>query len=425
MRKLLDKTLQVYLVYSVAILLISAPLFYLLTDKIFIEEADETLALHTKEFLQYHADKLKQDEIVIWNRFNRDIKILDTIPAKNDSVFYRSFLDTLDNEVEPYRVLYSPLVMNDRPYTLMVRINLVESEDIVKSVALLFLTILTVLLVGLYFITKRLSIKLWMPFYSTLNKIEHFDLPDGKLPIFESNRIEEFTRLDEAVNKLFQRNALAYKNQKEFIENAAHELQTPLATFQAKLDVLVQKLSFTQEVGDTLADLNNAVARLNRINKNLLLLSKIDNNQFIAMDSVSIETILQKQTDFLRGQVVEKNIEVGQENISSLSIHANVTLLEIAISNLLLNACKHNREGGQINIELRKNTLTISNTGVSEGLDKSRLFQRFAYSGSEGGCGLGLAIVAKIVALHGWRLDYQFIGELHVFTIFFNERTEF
>lgn len=420
-KKLLDKTLRVYLVFSVAILVISAPLFYLVTDRIFIQDADETLALHKKEFLQYQADKLNQAEIVTWNRFNRDIKILDTVFAKKDSLFYRSFLDTLDNEVEPYRVLYSPVRVKGRPYTLMVRISLVESEDIVKSVALLFLAILTVLLIGLYFITKRLSINLWSPFYSTLNKIEHFDLPSGELPAFEGTGIEEFTRLNQSVSKLLERDTLAYKNQKEFIENAAHELQTPLATFQAKLDVLVQKLAFTQEVGDTLSDLNDAVARLNRINKNLLLLSKIDNNHFISMDLVSVESIVMKQTEFLREQVVEKNIEVYQENVDSLSIRANSTLLEIVVSNLLLNACRHNREGGQINIQLRENALIISNTSTSHALDKSRLFQRFSYSGSDGGNGLGLAIVAKIGKLHGWRLDYQFSNELHVFTIFFTK----
>ncbi len=419
-KKLLDKTLRVYLVFSVAILLVSAPLFYLVTDRIFIEDADETLALYKKEFLQYHNDKLKPDEIASWNRFNRDIKILDTVFVKKDSVFYRYFLDTLDNEVEPYRVLYSTVKMKGQPYTLMVRISLIESEDIVKSIALLFLAMLTVLLVGFYFITRRLSLRLWKPFYSTLSKIENFDLNREKLPEFESNLIEEFTRLDQSVGKLLERNTLAYKNQKEFIENAAHELQTPLATFQAKLDVLVQKLSITHGVADSLSELNDAVSRLNRINKNLLLLSKIDNNQFISMELVSVESILQKQTTFLQGQAIEKNIDVQLGNIDSLSVEANGTLLEIAISNLLLNALKHNREGGQVKIELRESVLTISNTSTSHGIDKSRLFQRFAFSGSEGGNGLGLAIVAKIAALHGWKLDYQFTDEFHVFTIFFN-----
>ena len=419
-KKLLHKTLRVYVLYSITVLLLSAPVFYFFTNRLFINEADETLLLHQKEFNTNNLPFLHTEDLALWNKVSRDVKIeKPDLLLKKDSVFDHFYYDSLAEENEPYRVLKSPISIDGKPYVFMARFNLVETEDLVMSIAGMFCAVLALLLTGLYFITRRLSFRLWLPFYSTLHQIERFQLDKNSNPDFAETHVEEFTRLNQSINRLLEKNLQIYKDQKEFIENAAHELQTPLAEFQAKLDVLVQQVPFTQELGDTLSKLNEAVSGLNRINKNLLLLSKIENNQYASFQQVSVNEILKKQVAFLTEQAEDKNVTVTISRLDSLTLNVSPTLLEIAISNLLLNALRHNKVNGKIDIELDQKMLSISNSSPQPAIQPEKLFQRFSSAGPDRGNGLGLSIVKKICDLHGWQVVYQYADERHIFQIKF------
>jgi signal transduction histidine kinase len=250
-----------------------------------------------------------------------------------------------------------------------------------------------------------------------LETVEQFELDKGDDLQFEENDIEEFTRLNQSVEKLLKRNVAAYKNQKEFTENAAHELQTPLAVFQAKLDSLAQQLPFTDTLSSTLSDLNDAAARLNRINKNLLLLSKIENNQYEEAEPFEVSALLKRLVSFLTEQAEKREVSVHLKHLELLRIKANTTLVEIAISNLLLNALRYNKVNGEILINLHEKKLTITNTGENRSLDLEKLFQRF--SPGSGGNGLGLAIVGKVCKLYHWNISYSFQNGMHSFQICF------
>ncbi len=418
--KLLTRTLRVYIGFSIIVLLVSAPVFYWATARLFLQDAEETLFLRKEEFIVNDLPTMQISDIPVWNRISRDVKIQPhSLQLAKDSVFYQSYIDSLADEIEPYRVLITPVIIEDKPFTLLARINLVESEDMIESIAFVFCVILSVLLIGLYFITKRLSSKLWQPFYSTLSQVEKFELDKNMQPVFVETDIEEFFRLNQSINQLLEKNLQTYKNQKEFIENAAHELQTPLAVFQTKLDLLVQQMPFTHELSDALSKLNDAAVRLNRINKNLLLLSKIENSRYEAMEDVILSDLIRKHIDFLIEQAEEKGVTVHVTHNEGFTVKGNITLLEIAISNLLLNALRHNDRGGQIIIDIQSNTMAVSNTGIDHALVKEKLFLRFSSTGPSTGSGLGLSIVKRICDLHGWKLNYDFATEMHLFRIVF------
>jgi len=129
---------------------------------------------------------------------------------------------------------------------LSVRANLVESSDLVKSIFSYF-CFTEFLLFGLFYINKRLSAKLWSPFYQIIEQIEKFEIDKSNLPQLPETDIEEFYRLNQSIGKLIEKNRAIYRNQREFVENAAHELQTPLALFQAKIDTLIQSGDFTEQ----------------------------------------------------------------------------------------------------------------------------------------------------------------------------------
>lgn len=419
-KQVLHKISRSYLIFAVLILIVSAPLFYFLSEKLYIEDADEALMLRKKEFLQYSISQIKQTDIPIWNRFNRDIKIIANKKLSKDTIFYSSYYDTLSAENEPYRELNFPISIEGKPYTYAARINLVETEDLMKSVAILFFIIISLLLTGLFIITKKLSFNLWKPFYETLRQIEQFEIDKSNRPKLRETGIEEFNRLNQSIEKLIEKNTSIYHSQREFIENAAHELQTPLAVFQAKIDTLIQSSGFTQEQYKMLGSLNDSVARLNRLNKNLLLLSKIENNSYSGKQRVELNEAIIKHLDFFSEQGKAKNLTITTEMKEPVSINANPVLAEILISNLFLNAIRHNINDGKILVTLTHHSLSFSNSGQTMPLVADKLFNRFSKSNSsEQGNGLGLAIIKKIADLNNWKVSYSLTDSLHCFSVAF------
>jgi two-component system, OmpR family, sensor histidine kinase ArlS len=419
-KKLLNKTLQVYVLFSIVVILVSAPVFYFLTNHLFIHEADEVLFLHKNEFIKYNLPSLKESDIVAWNKASRDAKVEDSDSrVGKDSLFDKFYMDTLNNEDVPYRVLTSPIMIQGKRKVFLARVSLIESEALIKNIGVLFCIILVLLLAGLYLITRILSAKLWKPFYSTVRNLEEFELDKNTIPVLEKTDVEEFDRLNRSASKLLEKNLSIYKNQKEFIENAAHELQTPMALFLAKLDVLVQEVPLTKTLGEAFSSLHESASRIVRLNKNLLLLSKIENEQYAAYEQVEVDAILRKQCDFLREQVDENGIMLHIEAFETLTVKANLTLMEIALSNLLLNSIRHNLSGGVILVSLKNKKLVIANSGVSPLQNKAKLYQRFSSTASDTGSGLGLALVHKISQQHGWQLSYTFANQMHSFEIDF------
>ena len=418
--KLLDKTLHSYVIYSLIVLIVSAPVFYYATKRIYTKEADDTLMLHKREFLFYSATNLKKTDIDVWNNFNRNIKIQTDKDLKKDSLFFSQYYDTLDAEMEPYRELNFPIEIDKEKYTYSERINLVESEDLLKNIGILFFVIIIILLLGLFFITKRLSQKMWKPFYDTLKKIESFEIDKPQTMNFSSSNVEEFSRLNSSIKNLTEKNISIYNNQKEFIENAAHELQTPLAVFQAKIDILLQRQDITEPQAVILGTLNENLAKLNRLNKNLLFLSGLDTSSYPSQETLSFPEFISKQIEFFSEQAAAKGITVQLKAEDSFEIMANPALTEIMLNNIFLNAIKHNIPSGKVNIAIRKNQIEVSNTARNSSLNKETLFKRFAKSNSsEEGTGLGLAIIKKIADLNSWDLNYHFQNNLHFFRVTF------
>jgi two-component system sensor histidine kinase ArlS len=409
------------MIFALVILLVSAPSFYFITQWIYISDTNETLLLSKKEFYKYSLSNLKISDIELWNKMNWNIKIQNHNPAiTNDTIYNLQFPDPVEMEDQPYRVLLTPIQIENQPYTLLVRMNMIESEGLVESIALVFLGIIVLLFVGLYFITKRLSIRLWKPFYESLRQIEKFKIDKNDSPVWMETDIAEFSRLNQAVDVLITQNMVIYKSQQEFIENAAHELQTPLAVFQAKLDALMQTGKVSKEQSEIIEFLNTSVARLNRLNKNLLILSKLDHNQYNAIEILSLLTLLQKHIDFFIIQSKSKNISFNVNIENELEINANPGLVDILLSNLLLNAIRHNEKNGSIEVKLKGNSLRFSNTGQPEPLDEMKIFQRFSkLNPSSQGSGLGLAIVKKIADHYNWRLNYSMRKNFHVFELVF------
>ena len=291
--------------------------------------------------------------------------------------------------------------------------DLFPSHDI-REYGLLFLA----LLVSLTILQRMMSKKLWKPFYDTLDKIEGFKLESGQKPDFEQTTTIEFSRLNEKLNGLMVDNITIYKQQKEFIENASHELQTPLAVFKSQLDILLQQPGLTQSNTEIIRSLYAVSARMTRLNKNLLFLARIDNAQLSNMEVVDFVKILHDQLMYLRELAESEGLTVHVETGNSLNLKANKLLVESLINNMVVNAIRHNVKEGIINIKVDSNCFKVSNTGIDHALDQDKVFRRFSRSSEQKkGNGLGLAIVQQICIMHGWEVSYNYENNLHVFVV--------
>jgi len=419
-KKLLVKTQRTYLYFLILLFAIVAPLFYLIANTLYLHEIDETLMLTKSEFLNNSISKLERNDIPVWNRFNNNIEIQNSIGLKTDTLFNKLYFNYLENENEPFRVLYSPILIDGKPYTLSIKSSLLESKDLIFTIAILFVAILVLLFGGILLMNKLLSTRLWKPFYQTLQQIEHFEIDKHNKPNFIDSGVEEFDRLNNSIEKLIERNLIIYNNQREFVENAAHELQTPIAVFKAKIDTLIQRTDVTQGQSEILNSLSNSISRLNRLNKNLLLLSKIDKHYFSETETFSTRELIEKQLDFFIEQAKQKSIEIRTDFENDFNVSSNKGLTEIMFNNLLLNSISHNMQQGTIHIRLSKKELIISNTGKAEELSTDKLFSRFSKAkASAQGNGLGLAIVKKIADLNNWDIIYSFTENKHVFSVQF------
>jgi signal transduction histidine kinase len=418
-KKLLNKTTTTFLIFSVFVLLISVPAFYYITERLYLEETDETLSLHKEEFLKDELPNFDPKDITLWNKYNANVQIIPSHIVPKDTIFNKAYFDKLENENEPYRELNAPILIKGQPYTYVGKINLIEKEDLIISIAMLFLVVIIILLLGILIITKISSRKLWKPFYDTLDQIQGFEIDKNKTPNFMDTDVEEFNRLNNSLNRLIEKNTDIYNNQREFVENAAHELQTPLALFQTKIDTLFQ-LNVTEEQSEVLSSLNKDVSRLNRLNKNLLLLSKIENENYPDKQSIVINDYIKKNLDFFTEQAKAKNLNIVIEFTEKLKIEGNPSLTEVLINNLFLNAIRHNNKNGKIVITTTSNSITFFNTGEETPLVIDKLFNRFSKSNpSSQGNGLGMAIIKKITEISRWKIDYAFQDNLHSFTVKF------
>jgi two-component system sensor histidine kinase ArlS len=419
-KNLLHKTQRAYLYFLILLFVIVAPLFFIIAHRLYVEEVDESLMLAKSEFLQHSVLTLETKDIADWNRFNDKIKIEESKGLSCDTLFYISYYNFLEKENEPYRELNSPVVIDDKPYTLSLKTNLLESEDLIITILLLFITIIAFSFLGILLINKWLSTRLWKPFYQTLQQIEHFEIDKNRKPNFSRSNITEFNSLNSSIEKLIERNIVIYNNQREFVENAAHELQTPIAVFKAKIDTLIQRADVTRGQSEILVSLNDAISRLNRLNKNLLLLSKIEKQQFNQTETVSINKLIENQLDFFTEQAKQKGIKIGTAFKNDIVVNTNIGLTEIMINNLLLNAIRHNINDGEINISILEQSLIISNTGKVGRLSEEKLFSRFSKANtSKQGNGLGLAIVKKIADLNRWSVSYSYSEQTHTFLLQF------
>lgn len=321
-------------------------------------------------------------------------------------------------ETEPARILTT--IFEDKEghyYELVVSTPTLDKADLREAIlgwiVFLYLALLVTILIISVFVFYR-SMK---PLYTLLHWLDTYRIGKKNEPLLNNTNITEFRKLNEATLRNAARNEHLFEQQKQFIGNASHEIQTPLAICRNRLEALMEDESLTELQLEELLKTHQTLEHITRLNKSLLLLSKIDNGQFTETKDMELNPILKQYLEDFKEVYAYKKLEIRVEDKGAFIITMNESLAASLLTNLLKNAFLHNVDGGHLHIEISSAAITFRNSGT-EALDEQRIFDRF-YQGSkkEGSTGLGLAIVSSICKMQQLHITYWFETGEHCFRI--------
>jgi len=418
--KLLKRTVKNYILYSALLLLICTPIYYLSIHRLFVNEMEEELFHHKNNFKKT-LDKLENEkDIQLYQLINEEFQLKETSKWPiSDSLFTYSQYDSLEKTFVPYRALRTGVTVQGTRYELLIRESIVGNTKLVTAIVAIQTTLLVLMLIGFILINRKLSKVVWDPFYTILEKLKNYQIDKDLTIDLPHSSTAEFRDLSEALVHLVNKSRDAYLSQKEFTENASHESQTPLAIFRSKLELLMQGADISSEQAELISSLLNATDRIVRLNKNLLLLSKIENRQFLSRQEILLSSALTQSLGLYKQMAQEKEIKITTHIISEIAVKTNPSLLEILLSNLISNAIRYTPAQNEVRIEIEKKSITIRNPGEPFNFP-NKIFDRFnRESRTTQGNGLGLAIVKKICDTEGIPITYHYSQGSHLFSIDF------
>ncbi len=261
---------------------------------------------------------------------------------------------------------------------------------------------------------------MWRPFYNALDVLKRFKLDQRSKFTLKQSNIEEFDQLNNDIRDALQRVQADFESLNQFTAYAAHEMQTPLAVIRARLELLLQDEAIFRNHTVQITSILQAVRKLTKLHQSLLLLNKIESDQFAFTEKVRIDKTINHKLSELEDLINAKEISI-EKQIQPVAVNFHVYLADILIGNLLNNAIRYNVKGGLINIQLNENELVVSNTSYLNGMTNEHVFQRFFRSpeAKEEGNGLGLAIVKRICEAAGYTVTYTYIKGMHFFWVVF------
>ena len=385
--KLFTKYNRINITATIIIFLAGSVAFYFVLDYVLIRQLDASLRSEKQEITEYI--QLHQQLPEIQNTKEQWIQI-----TKASQPIYNSITKTIPayNKSET------------------------ETDELLKLIIPLTLSMVALILLFNYLINRRLITSIWQPFYNTINNIKDYAANQQSLTL-SKEPIDEINLLNESLNKMTEQIHKDFYALRSFTENASHEMQTPLAIIRTKVESLYQLAEGKEIMMQQLLSIEDACLKLSKLHQSLLLLTKLENKQFILNELIQLKSILEQKCEERTELLESKHIKL-QIDAANFEIHFHQHLAEILISNLLNNAIRYTAIGGTISISLYQKQLIVSNTGTTGSLDLDKVFTRF-YKASDTGTGLGLSIIKEICTSAGFSISYVYEKNMHHFIIGF------
>lgn len=417
--KLLTKTTLYFLAALVPMLALAG--FYLFDQfsKEINYRSDKELISDEMVWTQYLETEAENGTTFILKTPDLSIFPTDDAPASDPTLTNTYGYGIKGRDKIPYRQLSQVVAINGNSYQITIRQSQEQKTALVTAVTRIMLFVFVGLFGATLIFNWAISKRLWKPFRHSLNKIRSAELQKMEAIHFEKTNTEEFNELNASLNYMTGKMYKDYVNMKEFTENAAHEMQTPVAVVQSKLELLLQDNNLREEQVQSILLSVTTLRRLSNLNEGLLLLAKIENNQYETSEEISLVSITEKYLRLFDEFIKEKQLMIKTTFQDDFIIKLHPILADSLITNLLGNAIKYNYNGGNIDIIISAKNYHISNTSTVKPISTEKLFMRMNSSKDidERSNGLGLAIVKKIADVNHLQIIYEAQNGVHSFDI--------
>ena len=411
--KLLTKTSLNFISASVIFFLVGSMVMYFSVRNIIAKDLQNRLLQQQNEFI-YTAQQNKVTDLV------SELVFVHT--TENKQLY--SFSDTVliaNEKYMLYRKLAFSYSQNEQDYKVSILLSQSESDKLIMKIAIMNVGFAMLFFLIMFFVNRRSVRNALTVFYSTIRKLEDFEVNQTTTLSLDTAEIEEVKKLNEVFEKMSAQIRQDFISQKEYTENISHELQTPLAIISSKADELMQADNLSKEQMEQLALLLETTNRLSKINQALIFLTKIDNRFYTEGSTFSLNDLIKEKLSLFEDAIQDKNIKLELDLLDITHAYMNPYLAETLIINLIKNAIVHNEKGGVLRISLSNNTLSISNSGSPLSFNESDIFKRFTKSNeNKKSLGIGLSIVQRICDLYTFNIAYSYANE-HQFKINFKK----
>jgi signal transduction histidine kinase len=318
----------------------------------------------------------------------------------------------IEGETFEYRVISATFESQGKFYLIEIGKSIksmIEFQSLIKKFTFIFLLVLVALTVVLDLLITQYLLR---PFGRIIDRLKASDHPKNfdYTPVKTSTA--DFKYLEESIHGLMKKIENAFNEERDYISNISHELLTPISIIRTKLDNFVNTTQLTDDEAIKIIESKVTLGRLTKLVRTLLLMSRIDNEEYLLADKVNLNELLRSLSIDFQEHFEQKNLEfVLKVSDQPQNIQGNRELLHILFFNLVNNAIKYTSDGGHITVILFMDggitKVEIKDNGI--GISEENLpfiftrFKKFQESGNN--FGLGLALVKKIIDYHKFSIE--------------------
>jgi signal transduction histidine kinase len=418
--KLVNKFTLWYLSITLACTLVGSVItYYSIKDKI-----DSAAIGRLKSINRLAADKVKSGELkdsIVQGRRVWVNELTGPLPAKSFELTEVKSTDPVSGKVEYILTVNSFFSINNKNYRIACYGYTSKADQVLSGLKSSILWKWAFILFLITISGSMVSRIVLAPFNKTLKAIEVFNLRKKEKIQLPPTNTREFNQLNNFLKSMTDKAVDEYIALKEFTENASHELQTPVSVMGTKLELLAES-AITPEQAQLICDIQGSLDKMSRINSSLVLLTRLENHEFAAKDSLRFCKLINESLDSYKELIEMKSLTLTKRIAGGVYVELNAMLGHLLLNNLIGNAIRHNKPGGTMDVELTHRFLVIKNTGEKPSIPTEELFQRFRKSNQTSeSIGIGLAIVKQICEIHQFEISYTYVNGYHCVEIQFRE----
>lgn len=381
-----------------AVLIIGSISHYLIFTSSVHRSSDEILTEYKNNIEKYVVE---HDTLIHFSNLELHHNRFTFKEIPTNIIIYPIFKDSLlfneyEGQFNDFRVLQFSLQNKGKNYLITLCQPTLDAEDLFFAVLTSLVVLFLIFLLLSVFSTQWFINIIWKPFSKTLEQLREYDITCTTHFQYKKSDVDEFNELNQIIDRMVSKIHEDYTSLKILTENTSHEIQTPLAIIKTKIELLQQTEIYNEKKLHIIQAIDSAVNRASRINRLMLLIAKINNDQYIAKTHVDINLVIDHLLESCEDLMQNKNISIRKNYLSHFTPFLHEVLAENLVQNLLTNAIRYNTQNGEMEIYTDSDTLRISNTHNNT-LPAGNLFDRFIKSGTQKeATGLGLSIVKSI-----------------------------